>query len=58
MGNPILITPPIGRSTGINSAKIDMIIKKMITHHILDNEGKKGIKYMKRAIADTIIKPM
>jgi hypothetical protein len=58
MGNPILITPPTGKSTGINSAKIDIIIKKTITHHMLDNEGKKGIKYMKRAIADAIITPM
>jgi len=51
----MLITPPTGKSTGINSAMVDMVRKKINTHHIFDNEGKEGIKYIKRAIADPII---
>ena len=49
--------PPTGKSTGINSAKVDMPIKKISTNHILDNEGKEGNKYKKRAIADAVITP-
>jgi len=48
----------MGRSTGINSAKTDMARKKMSTSHILDNESKEGTKYIKRAIADTVIAPI
>ena len=54
----MLITPPIGKSTGINSAKADRARKKISTNHILDNEGKEGIKYIKRAIADAVITPI
>jgi hypothetical protein len=55
MGKPILITPPTGKSTGINSAKIDIARKNKIANHILENEGKEGVKYMKRAIANVVI---
>jgi hypothetical protein len=58
MGKPILITPPTGKSTGINSAKIDMVTKNKIANHILENEGKEGVKYMKRVIDDTVITPI
>ena len=58
MGKPIVILPAMGRSTGINSAKTDMVRKKISTSHILDNESKEGIKYIKRAIADTVITPI
>jgi len=54
----MLITPPIGKSTGINSAKTDMARKKISTGHILDNEGKEGDKYIKRAIVDAVITPI
>jgi len=50
----MLITPPIGKSTGINSAKVDRARKKISTGHILDNEGKEGIKYIKRGIANAV----
>ena len=50
----MLITPPTGKSTGINSAKTDMARKKTRTGHILDNERKEGIKYIKRAIANAV----
>jgi hypothetical protein len=50
--------PPTGKSTGINSAKVDMPIKKISTNHISYNEGKEGNKYKKRAIADTVITPI
>jgi len=48
----------MGRSTGINSAKTDMVRKKISTSHILDNESKEGIKNIKRAIADAVITPI
>jgi len=51
----MLIAPPIGRSTEINSAKADMVRKKININHISDNEGKEGIKYTKRAIDKPII---
>ena len=54
----MVILPAIGKSTGTNSAKIDMARKKISTGHILDNEGKEGIKYIKRAIADAVIIPI
>ena len=58
MGKPILITPPTGKSTGINSAKIDIKRKKISTGHILGNEGKEGTKFIKRVIADAVITPI
>jgi len=58
MGKPILTAPLTGKSTGINSAKADMARKKISTSHILGNEGKEGIKYIKRAIADAVITPI
>jgi len=54
----MLMAPPTGKSTGINSAKVDIVRKKIITHHILNNEGKEGIKYIKRAIANAVITPI
>jgi len=54
----MVILPAIGKLTGINSAKTDMARKKISTSHILDNESKEGIKYIKRAIADTVITPI
>jgi hypothetical protein len=58
MGKPMVILPAIGKSTGINSAKTDMARKKISTSHILDNESKEGIKYIKRAIAAAVITPI
>jgi hypothetical protein len=58
MGKPILTAPLTGRSTGIYSAKADMARKKIIASHILDNDGKEGTKYIKRAIADVVITPI
>jgi hypothetical protein len=58
IGKAMVILPAIGKLTGINSAKTDMVRKKISTSHILDNESKEGIKYIKRAIADTITTPM
>ncbi len=55
IGKPIVIPPPVGNSTGINSTKIDMARKKTNISHILENDGKAGIKYTKRAIADVVI---
>jgi hypothetical protein len=54
----MVILPAIGKSTGTNSAKTDMARKKISTSHILDNESKEGIKYIKRAIADAVITPI
>jgi len=51
----MLILPPVGKSTGINSEKADIARKNIIANHMLENEGKEGIKYTKRAIADAII---
>ena len=58
MGKPMLITPPTGKSTGINSAKIDIVRKNKIANHVLENEGKEGVKYTKRAIADAVTTPI
>jgi hypothetical protein len=54
----MVILPAIGKSTGINSAKTDMARKKVSTSHISGNEGKEGIKYIKRAMADAVITPI
>ena len=54
----MLIPPPVGKSTGTNSAKADMVRKKISASHILDSDGKEGIKYIKRAIADAIVTPI
>lgn len=51
----MLTTPPIGKSTGINSAKVDIVRKKINTHHILGDKGKEGAKYIKRVIANVVI---
>ncbi|MBA7553304.1 hypothetical protein ES705_45894 [subsurface metagenome] len=48
----------MGKSTGINSAKTDMVRKKISTSHISGNKSKEGIKYIKRAIADVVITPI
>jgi len=57
MGRPIVILPPFGKLTGIYSAKVDMPIKKINTTHVSENEGKVGIKYIKRVIANTTTIP-
>jgi len=53
----MLILPPVGKSTGINSAKADIVRKNIIANHMLENESKEGIKYIKRTIANAVITP-
>jgi len=51
IGKAIVIFPPAGRETGINSAIAEMIIKNNIGSHISDKSGIVGIKKIKRIIA-------
>jgi hypothetical protein len=50
--------PSKGKSTGINSAKVDMARKKINTNHIFGGNDNKGIRYMKRTIAKLIVIPI
>lgn len=58
MGKPMLMTPPIGNCTGINSAMVEKVRKNKKGIHILENEGMEGNKYKKRAIAATVTTPI
>jgi len=52
----MVISPPSGRETGINSAMIEIIIKNNRGNHISDIAGIVGIKYTKRKIAAIAVK--
>jgi len=58
MGKPMVTLPLVGKSTGRKSAIVEITIKKINTGHIFGNEGKEGIKYIKRAIADAVVTPI
>jgi len=42
IGKVIVISPPSGRETGINSAIIEIIIKNSTGNHIFDKSGIVG----------------
>ncbi len=52
----MVISPPSGRETGINSAIAEMIIKNNSGSHISDKSGIVGIKKIKRIIAKNTVK--
>jgi len=55
IGKAIVIFPPAGRETGINSANDEMIIKNNSGSHISDKSGIVGIKKIKRIIANNTV---
>jgi len=54
----MVILPAIGKSTGINSAKVDIVRKKININHISGENDNEGIRYIKRTIAKLIIIPI
>jgi hypothetical protein len=54
----MVILPAIGKLTGINSAKADIVRKKININHISGENDNEGIKYMKRTIAKLTIIPI
>jgi len=58
MGKPMVILPPLGNPTGINSAKVDKTRKKININRILGEKDKEENKYIKRPIAPPVTTPI